>query len=145
MTGSAGEDRDWPRVAKVVLDRRIFLGMTQEDVRAAGGPSTATMRLIEGAFQDSYKPHVIRSLEQALRWQAGSVERIHAGEEPLEVPQAQTEPLTRAERARILIDFARTDPKFLADKRLAGVVIEMAEEAIREEEATGRGGSQEVG
>src|SRR5437868_268059 len=78
---AAGKDLD--RLAEFVRERRVDLGMTQEDARAAGGPSTATMRLIEGALQHGYHPATLRDLEKALRWERGSAARILAGGEPV--------------------------------------------------------------
>jgi hypothetical protein len=79
MTGQSG---DWSRLARYVIDRRNELGLTQEDVRAAGGPSTATLRNIEGALQDSYKPGSLAKLERVLGWATGSVRKILDGQEP---------------------------------------------------------------
>ena len=76
-------DRDWDRLAEATRERRVELGLTQEDVRAAGGPSTATMRLIEGALQHGYQPATLRDLEQALRWERGSVGRLLDGGDPV--------------------------------------------------------------
>lgn len=78
---------DWRRLGKYVEERRRGLGLTQEDVRARGGPSTATMRLIEGALQDSYRPSILGRLERSLDWSAGSVQAILEGSEPTEAPR----------------------------------------------------------
>ena len=75
--------KDWQRLADFVSDRRADLGMTQEDVRAAGGPSTATQRLIEGALQSRYQPVILGRLETALKWERGSVRRVLAGGDPV--------------------------------------------------------------
>jgi hypothetical protein len=56
--------------------------MTQQDVQAAGGPSVATIRNIEGAHQTGYRREVLGRLEQALRWAPGSVQRILDGGDP---------------------------------------------------------------
>jgi len=77
--------KDWSRLADLVSERRADLGMTQEDVRAAGGPSTATMRLIEGGHQSRYQPVILGRLETALKWERGSVRRILAGGDPVPV------------------------------------------------------------
>lgn len=74
---------DWDRLAESVRERRVELGLTQEDARAAGGPSTATMRLIEGALQHSYQPSTLRDLEHVLQWERGSVRKILAGGDPV--------------------------------------------------------------
>ena len=84
-------DRDWQRLADRVRERRTDLDLTQEDVRAAGGPSTATLRLIEGALQDNYQQIILRRLEDALGWQRGSVRRVLDGDEPA---LASPEPVT---------------------------------------------------
>lgn len=75
-------DGDWLRVAEYVRDRRDELEMTQADVHAAGGPSTATQRLIEGGLSTSYQPSVLAKLERVLGWQRGSVRVILKGGEP---------------------------------------------------------------
>ena len=77
--------KDWDRLAEFARERRVELGMTQEDVRGAGGPSTATVRLIEGALQQGYQPATLRDLEKALQWERGSVARILAGGNPAPV------------------------------------------------------------
>ena len=77
--------KDWQRLADLVSERRADLGMTQEDVRAAGGPSTATQRLIEGGHQSRYQPVILGRLETALKWERGSVRRILAGGDPVPV------------------------------------------------------------
>jgi hypothetical protein len=86
-------DKDWQRLADLVSERRADLGMTQEDVRAAGGPSTATQRLIEGALQSRYQPVILGRLETALKWERGSVRRILAGRDPVAV-DSEPEPVT---------------------------------------------------
>jgi hypothetical protein len=78
--------KDWDRLAEYVRERRVELGLTQEDIRMEGGPSTATMRLIEGALQENYQPATLRDLEKALQWEHGSVRRILSGGEPAERP-----------------------------------------------------------
>ena len=74
---------DWQRLGELVSERRGDLGLTQEDLRAAGGPSTATQRLIEGGHQSRYQPTILARLETALGWQRGSVRRILAGGDPV--------------------------------------------------------------
>jgi hypothetical protein len=84
---------DWQRLAGFVRARREEdLGLTQEEIAAAGGPSTATQRLIEGARHDSYRPASLRSLERALQWEPGSVRAILAGGDPVPGPEDPTMP-----------------------------------------------------
>jgi hypothetical protein len=82
MAGMA-TDGDWHRVAEYVIDRRTDLDMTQADVHAAGGPSTATLRLIEGGLQDRYQPAILARLERVLGWERGSIRAIRKGGEPV--------------------------------------------------------------
>lgn len=89
----------WERLASHILERRKALKVTQQDVRAAGGPSTATMRLLEGAHQDNYQPRILAQLERGLRWEPGSVRAILAGGEPT-VIGGEREPEDPAEAGR---------------------------------------------
>jgi hypothetical protein len=88
--------KDWARLAEAARDRRFELGLTQEDARAAGGPSTATQRLIEGALQDGYTPAILRRLEGALRWEPGSVRAVLAGGDPAPLPDETRRPVQPA-------------------------------------------------
>jgi transcriptional regulator with XRE-family HTH domain len=71
------------RVARYVRARREELGLTQEDVATRGGPSTATLRLIEGASLTTPRPKSLRQLETALYWGPGSALAIYRGGEPV--------------------------------------------------------------
>ena len=102
---------NWERLAEFVRERRVELGMTQEDARSAGGPSTATMRLIEGALQNSYQPATLRDLEKVLQWGRGSVWKILAGGDPVPLADSTTAPRAAPARparpAHKEIDFSR--------------------------------------
>lgn len=74
--------QDWQHLADSVVARRTSLGMTQQDVQAAGGPAVATLRHIEGAHQTSYRRTILGRLEMALGWTPGSVMQILAKGEP---------------------------------------------------------------
>lgn len=67
-----------------VTERRIELGLTQSDVSARGGPSHQTLRNIEQAEElPPIRAFTATRLEQALRWQPGSISRaIRFGEKP---------------------------------------------------------------
>lgn len=81
--GRVATHEAWLRLANEVRERRNGLGLTQEEVRAAGGPGTVTMGRIEGALQDSYTPAILRRLEDALHWKRGSVRAILGGGVPV--------------------------------------------------------------
>jgi X-X-X-Leu-X-X-Gly heptad repeat protein len=74
--------RDWHRLARYVRERRERLGITQEEAATRGGPSTATLRLIENAAQTSYRAKSLRQLEDVLEWAPRSVQDILDGGEP---------------------------------------------------------------
>jgi hypothetical protein len=76
----------------LVRERRDDLGLTQAAVAAAGGPSSATMRLIEGALQQGYQPAILNRLEDAIRWQRGSVRTVLDGGDPVPLERAGREP-----------------------------------------------------
>jgi hypothetical protein len=73
------DQQDWSHLGRLVRERRTELGLTQAEVHSAGGPSAATLYLIETGRRGSYRPQVLRRLERTLGWRAGSVRRIIAG------------------------------------------------------------------
>jgi transcriptional regulator with XRE-family HTH domain len=77
-----------------VRERRTDLGLTQAEVHSAGGPSPATLYLLEAGRRGSYRPQILRRLERALGWRAGSIRRVLAGGQPLlEVEQESLSPI----------------------------------------------------
>jgi hypothetical protein len=66
-------------LAEAVRRRRERLGVTQEDVVRVGGPSIGTMRTIENAQGDSFRPKTLRSLDKALGWAVGTSEVLMDG------------------------------------------------------------------
>lgn len=80
--------REWFRDG--VLARADELGLTSDAlIGAAGGPSTSTMTKIRALATDP-RGDVLRKLDAALQWPAGSAHRLwrdgvapHAGERPL--------------------------------------------------------------
>lgn len=73
---------DWQGLAEAVRQRRDELGISQEEVAFAGGPSTATMYLLETAGQSRYRGKTLASLERALGWPHGTVRAILRHEPP---------------------------------------------------------------
>ncbi|MEV3980769.1 helix-turn-helix transcriptional regulator [Nonomuraea sp. NPDC049758] len=79
------ETEAWPeeaikRLAKAVRDRRDELNVTQTEVSAKGGPSPATLSLIESAARSSFSRTTLRKLERGLGWAGGEAMRIVRGE-----------------------------------------------------------------
>lgn len=92
------------RLARYVRERREELGMTQEGVANRGGPSTATLRLIEGASLTTPRPKSLRQLEIALYWGPGSALAVYRGGEPVILERDPLGDLT-PEEARIAAVF----------------------------------------
>jgi transcriptional regulator with XRE-family HTH domain len=70
------------RLGRLVRERRNELKLTQADVQEAGGPSTATLRLIESGEHTAFRRSTTAPLERILRWGRGAVEVILAGGDP---------------------------------------------------------------
>jgi transcriptional regulator with XRE-family HTH domain len=81
--GHDPDRQDWSRLGRLVGERRTDLGLTQAEVHSAGGPSPATLYLLEAGRRGSYRPQILRRLERALGWRAGSIRRVLAGGQPL--------------------------------------------------------------
>ena len=62
-------------LAKAARQRRIELGIDQEDVKRIGGPSTAiTSKIENGSYEHSDRSRSLAKLDRALRWVPGSAE-----------------------------------------------------------------------
>jgi Helix-turn-helix domain len=73
----------WAHLGRLIQERRAELGLTQREVQSFGGPSAATLYQLESGRRGSYRPHILRRLERALGWGAGSVRRVLAGGLPV--------------------------------------------------------------
>lgn len=71
------------RLGSYVVDQRVRLGMlTRGALADRSGISTRILGDIEKGRRGNFDPVTLASLEQALRWQTGSVRRVLAGHEP---------------------------------------------------------------
>jgi len=70
------------RLGRYVRTRRRELKMTQADVQEAGGPSTATLRMIEGGKHSDFRDGTGAALESAIKWASGSIDATLAGAQP---------------------------------------------------------------
>jgi len=68
------------RLAEAVRTRRHFLGYTQGDVAANGGPSTRSLRGIETARLTEFTPAMLAKLDRGLRWPRGTSASLLHGE-----------------------------------------------------------------
>lgn len=76
------DTRDWKRLGHYAQQRREQLGLTQQEVAARGGPSTATLRIIESGVEGSYRVKTLRQLDVGLGWAPGSSSAVLRGLEP---------------------------------------------------------------
>lgn len=75
------------------------MGLTQDDVTAAGGPSDTTQTRVENAEGPPPNLTTRNKLDRPLRWQPGSAARVWAGGEPVPLdtlPPAPGVPTTPA-------------------------------------------------
>lgn len=74
---------DWGRLGERVTAERVRRGhRSLAAFAAASGLSTSTLDSIEHARKTGYDPSTVATLEHALGWRAGSVERVLKGLEP---------------------------------------------------------------
>ncbi|TLF96769.1 hypothetical protein FEK35_27140 [Nocardia cyriacigeorgica] len=66
-------------LADAVRARRKELKLTQGEIQAAGGPSTATLRMIEGAKPVDFRASTTNPLEDALGWPRGTIADVLNG------------------------------------------------------------------
>ncbi len=76
-------DQGWERVAARVTAERVRRGhRSLAEFAKAAGLSTTTVDSIEHSRKDRYDPATIATLEHALGWEPGSVDRIRQGLQP---------------------------------------------------------------
>ncbi|GEL19455.1 hypothetical protein PA7_32920 [Pseudonocardia asaccharolytica DSM 44247 = NBRC 16224] len=95
------DQQDWAQLGRLVRERRAELGLTQAEVYSAGGPSPATLYLLESGHRGSYRPHILCRLERALDWGAGSIRRVLAGGRPILGEADETLPPIRDDRVSV--------------------------------------------
>lgn len=89
------------RLAELMEERRLDLGLRWNDVAAESGMSVEGLRAMrrDGAIP---RPLNQRGIEKALQWRRGSIQRILGGEDPVpadaEVPASVTEHLAEVYR-----------------------------------------------
>ncbi|WP_326603404.1 helix-turn-helix domain-containing protein [Rhodococcus sp. PD04] len=84
------------RFGRIVRERREALGMTQDDVTAAGGPSDTTQTRIERAEGSEPTATTRNRFDHALRWEPGSAARVWAGGHPAPLPEPPVRPASPA-------------------------------------------------
>lgn len=71
---------DIARLGRAVHHRRTALGMTQDDVKGAGGPSDVTVRNIENGSLSRINAATLGKLDNALQWEPGTASAHLRGE-----------------------------------------------------------------
>jgi transcriptional regulator with XRE-family HTH domain len=81
----------WDQLAEAVRARRVELGLKQVDVATAGHVSVDVIRNIEHRRRTPKRvnPRTARALEDALKWEPGSIEDTLAGGKPTPVPSTR--------------------------------------------------------
>ena len=93
---SAVADR-WKRLGSLVTAGRLRQGHRSLAAFAATtGLSRTTLDSIEHGRKQSYDPATLATLEGALGWQTGSVQRVLSGLEPLQVEDPDLTAVTNA-------------------------------------------------
>lgn len=91
---------DWTRLGRLIRQRRKALGMrSQVDLAVASGIGRSTIQKLEWGTA-SPERKTMRMVEEALRWQEGSVTAVLAGGDPTPTAQdadAETERIWRRE------------------------------------------------
>lgn len=70
------------RLVAAMEARATELGMTWQDIRAAGGPGLRTISDLRKGKWASMRPATLRKLDTALRWPAGTAQAHLDGREP---------------------------------------------------------------
>lgn len=81
-------DEHAQRLGQLLRQRRKDLKLTQAAIQEAGGPSTATLRVIEGGKHTELRAGTAQPLERILKWQPGSIAAILKGGQPTEITPA---------------------------------------------------------
>lgn len=79
------------RLATLIHERRVHLGLNQTDLKDHGGPSPETVIKFEhGKISPAPQPRTLYGFDLALRWAPGSSAAILEGGEPTPLPEVRT-------------------------------------------------------
>ncbi len=125
---------------EVFQRRRLELGLTQEAVQAASGPSPRRQAQIERGKGPAPSVWTLAKIDKALQWVPGSAERVLSGGRPepaaaRPVAEVDLDRLEQAlERAGILSVRARGGENRSADGSAIAALIDALESLARERE-----------
>lgn len=95
-------DGRWEDVAAAVRRRRSELGLRQNELADRAAVDVSTLRNIEHVRRESYDPVTLAKVSRALGWETDAIDRILAGEEPVERRDSSVPGTELAETNRLL-------------------------------------------
>ncbi|MCW2496066.1 hypothetical protein [Jatrophihabitans sp.] len=98
---------NYKRLGEFVLARRKELRLTQEAVQAMGGPSPATLRLIEQGHELEYRNGTTEPLEDVLQWERGAISAVLRGNYDVPAPQPRGSVSGDDQDGGVLLDMPR--------------------------------------
>lgn len=127
-----GRMAETQRLAEHVVARRVQLGYQRRPAFVeAAGISLRTLGDIENGRRDRYDPATIASIEHALKWATGSVNRILAGDDPIEL-RTDNDKTPEADDPLLLQVMRRDD---ITDEQKRRIVQILLDEKARAERA----------
>lgn len=99
-------DRRWGYVASIINERLAELAWTQKELERRSGVSDTTLRNLQHARADNYRPAVLAAVSRALGWPPDALERISHGATPPEPVSRFTERMVAERLASIRRDLA---------------------------------------
>ncbi len=85
-------DDEWQQVAAAVRSRRDAMRLSLEKVSGISGVSKTTWGKLEHAAGTAYWSDSITKIERTLGWEAGSIERLRRGLDPIIADSADRPP-----------------------------------------------------
>lgn len=83
----------WPFVVEAVNARRLELGLSWRQLSRNGGPSESTLQKLRLRFVPLDTDTKRAQLCHALQWEASGIDRILAGEEPIDLRESNVTPI----------------------------------------------------
>ncbi|WP_344411788.1 hypothetical protein [Pseudonocardia ailaonensis] len=71
---------DWLALARAVTARRTRLALAKDQLVTRGGPTAATLRLIEAGRGGNFHEQTYGRLERALKWRVGTCAALLGGQ-----------------------------------------------------------------
>jgi transcriptional regulator with XRE-family HTH domain len=115
-------DRDWKRLGSAVKRARERLGLSQDELAEAAGPSRATIQVIEQGKGFSNIPKSIRKVAAYLGWPPDAVDVLLSGRDLPTVDPLASEPPAASTAVRT--SFADGMPRRVINELTEGDVLD---------------------